>query len=45
MIHKKRKVKKFYVLKCWMFDLDSEGFFCSLDVLHGGQTKDKNIFL
>jgi hypothetical protein len=36
MTQKKRKVKKFHVLKCGMFDLESEGFSCSLDVLHGG---------
>jgi hypothetical protein len=30
------KVKKFYVLKCWIFSLRAEGFSCSLDVLYGG---------
>jgi hypothetical protein len=28
-----RKVKKFHVLKCWMFSFES--FFCNLDVLYG----------
>jgi hypothetical protein len=27
------KIKKFHVLKFWMF---TEGFFCSLEVLYGG---------
>jgi hypothetical protein len=31
-----KKVKKFYVLKCWKFSLRAESFSCSLDVLHGG---------
>ncbi len=31
-----KKIKKFHVLKCWMFSFKAEGFFCSLDVLYGG---------
>jgi hypothetical protein len=27
---------KFHVLKCWMFSLRAEGFFCSLNGLYGG---------
>jgi hypothetical protein len=45
MTHTMRKVKKFHVLKCWIFDLDSEGFSCSLDVLYGGIGIKKLLFL
>jgi hypothetical protein len=33
MTHKRRKqIRNFYVLKCWMFYfLTAEGFFCNLD--------------
>jgi hypothetical protein len=34
---KKKKIKKFHVLKCWMFSF----FFCNLDVLYGGLRKGK----
>ncbi len=30
------KVKKFRLLKCWMFSFESWGFFCNLDILRGG---------
>jgi hypothetical protein len=33
---KKRKVRKFHVLKCWTFCLEAGGFSCSFDFLHGG---------
>jgi hypothetical protein len=34
---KNKKVKKFHVLKCWMFTfLRVEGLSCILDVLYGG---------
>ncbi len=33
---KVEKNLKFHVLKCWMFSLRAEGFFCNLDVLYGG---------
>jgi hypothetical protein len=32
---KKRKVRKFHVLKCWTFCLEAGGFSCSFDFLHG----------
>jgi hypothetical protein len=36
MAHKK-KVQKFYVLKCWMLSpLGAEGFSCTFGVLYGG---------
>jgi hypothetical protein len=31
-----KKAKNFYVLKCWMFSFEVEGFSRSLDVLYGG---------
>jgi hypothetical protein len=35
---KKKKVKKFHVLKCWMFSFEGWRLLLySLDVLHGGQ--------
>jgi hypothetical protein len=34
--HKIEKIKKFHVLKFWMFSLRAAGFFCSLDVLYVG---------
>ncbi len=46
MTHKNRKkIKKFQVLKCWMFSLRAEGFFCGLEVLYGGQGIGKLQFL
>jgi len=30
------KDKTFYVLKCWMFSFEAEGFSCSLGVLYKG---------
>jgi hypothetical protein len=33
----KKKMKKFYVLNCWMFSLRAEGISSSLGVLHVGQ--------
>jgi hypothetical protein len=37
MTHKNRKkAKKFYVLKCWMYFSRAEGFSCNLDVHYGG---------
>jgi hypothetical protein len=32
---KVEKIKKFHVLKSWMFFLRAEVFFCNLDVLYG----------
>jgi hypothetical protein len=40
---KEKKMKKFLVLKCWMFSF--EGFSYSLDVLHGGLGINKLQFL
>jgi hypothetical protein len=40
----RKKVKKFHVVKCWMFSFD-EGFSCSLDVLYGGLGISKLQFL
>jgi hypothetical protein len=37
---KQEKVKKFYVLKCWM--LRAEGFYCGVDIIHL-RLKDKEI--
>jgi hypothetical protein len=41
----RKKVKNFYVLKCWMFFLRAEGFSCSLCVLCGGLEMTKLQFL
>ncbi len=40
MTHKNRKIKKF-VLKCWMFYFEDEGFSCSLGVLFECQGRSK----
>ncbi len=32
----RKTVKRFHLLKCWMFSLRPEGFSCSLDVLYKG---------
>jgi hypothetical protein len=32
----RKTVNNFHLSKCWMFSLRTEGFLCSLDVLHKG---------
>jgi hypothetical protein len=42
---RKKKVKKFHVLNCWMFCLRAESFSCSLGVLYRGLGISKLEFL